>query len=55
MVAINPRQILGEWRQGYVLDNHTLRSEFLGYDPVGNPRFDTQRTEVGELLLQAKV
>ena len=54
MVAINPRQIRGAWCQGYVLDNHTLRSEFLGYDQFGNPRFDTQRTEVGELLYRLK-
>ena len=54
MVAINPRQIYGAWRRGYVLDNHTLRSEFLGYDQFGNPRFDTQRTEVGELLYRLK-
>lgn len=54
MVAINPRQIFGVWRQGYVLDNHTIKSEFLGYDQFGNPKFDTQRTEVGELLYRLK-
>ena len=36
------------------MDNHTLRSEFLGYDQFGNPRFDTQRTEAGELLYRLK-
>ena len=54
MIVINPRQIYGAWRRGYVLDNHTLRSEFLGYDQFGNPRFDTQRTEAGELLYRLK-
>jgi predicted amidophosphoribosyltransferase len=54
MVAINPRQIRGVWRQGYVLDNHTVRSEFLGYNQFGNPMFDTKRTEAGELLYRLK-
>lgn len=47
-------RIPGAWRQGYVLDYHTIRSEFLGHDEFGNPMFDTKRTEVGELLYQLK-
>lgn len=54
MVTINPRQIRGTWRQGYVLDYHTVSSTFLGHDEFGNPMFDTKRTEVGELLYQLK-
>ena len=47
-------RIPGAWRQGYVLDYHTVSSEFLGYDEFGTPMFDTKRTEVGELLYQLK-
>ena len=54
MVAMNPMRIPGPWRQGFVLDYHTLSSEFLGYDEFGNAMFDTKRTEIGELLYQVK-
>ena len=54
MATVKPMQIPGAWRQGYVLDYHTISSEFLGYDEFGTPMFDTKRTEVGELLYQLK-
>lgn len=54
MAVINPRRIPGNWRQGYVLDYHTLSSEFLGYDEYGRPQFETKRTEIGELLYRLK-
>ncbi len=54
MVATNPMKISGAWHQGYVLDYHTLGSDFIGHDEFGNPMFDTKRTEVGELLYQLK-
>ena len=54
MVATNPMKISGAWREGYVLDYHTVSSEFIGDDEFGNPRFETKRTEVGELLYQLK-
>ncbi len=54
MVTINPTQIKGAWRQGYVLDYHTISSGLLGYDQFGNPMFDTKRTDVGELLYRLK-
>jgi predicted amidophosphoribosyltransferase len=54
MVTINPTRIAGKWQQGYALDVHTLRSDFLGYDAYGHPEFDTQRSEIGELLYRLK-
>lgn len=54
MVKINPMKIPGGWRQGYVLDYHTLGSDFLGYDDLGRPQFDTKRTELGEILYRLK-
>ena len=54
MTSVNPRKIPGKWREGYVLDVHTIRSEFLGHDGYGHPVFDTERSEIGELLYRMK-
>lgn len=54
MVNIRPMKIPGGWREGYVLDYHTSSSTFLGHNEFGNPEFDTQRTEIGELLYRLK-
>ena len=54
MVKANPMKIPGNWREGYVLDFHTIRSDFLGHDEFGHPMFDTQRSEIGELLYRLK-
>lgn len=54
MVNTRPMQIPGRWRAGYVLDYHTLSSTYLGDDEYGHPRFDTKRSEVGELLYRLK-
>ena len=54
MVNINTKRIQGNWREGYALDYHTLRSEFLGYDGAGHPQFNTTRSEIGELLYRLK-
>lgn len=48
------RKILGKWRGGFSLDLHTLSSTFIGYDEFGHSRFDTQRSEIGELLYKLK-
>lgn len=46
--------IHGKWRQGRVLDYHTVHSTFIGYDAFGNPQFDTKRTPLGEALYRLK-
>ncbi len=51
---MNPREVQGTWRRGWTLDVHTTSSEFLGYDQNGHPQFDTQRSELGELVYQLK-
>ena len=48
-LRINPQKIHGNWRGGYALDVHTVSSSLL---PDG--RFDTKRTEIGELVFQVK-
>jgi competence protein ComFC len=54
MTEIRPQEIKGPWTKGYVLDLHSTQSIFLGYNELGHPEFDTQRTELGELLYRLK-
>jgi competence protein ComFC len=54
MVDIKPTRISGRWRSGFALDAHTTSSEVLGHDEYGHPRFQTNRSEIGELLYKAK-
>lgn len=54
MAKIAPRKLPGRWTDGYALDLHTLHSIPLGDDEYGHPRFDTKRTEIGELLYRLK-
>lgn len=54
MVNIRPMKIPGRWREGYVLDYHTVSSNYIGDNSYGHPMFDTKRTEIGELLYRLK-
>jgi competence protein ComFC len=54
MTKINPREITGRWRKGYALDQHTLKSEYIGHNEQGHPQFETTRSEIGELLFKLK-
>ncbi len=52
VVKFNPMKLAPTpWVEGYVLDYHTISST-----PTGDPyyRFDTKRTELGELLFRLK-
>jgi predicted amidophosphoribosyltransferase len=54
-VPIEPLRIEGPWTEGYVLERqHTLSSDFLGYDSDGIPQFDTKRSALGELVFRLK-
>ncbi len=48
-ISLNPQEIHGNWRTGYALDFHTVSSHLL---PDGT--YDTERTEIGELVFQVK-
>ena len=48
-IKVNPQEIRGNWRAGYALDFHTISSHLL---PDGT--YDTERTEIGELVFQVK-
>ena len=54
LVNFRPMRIPGRWRQGFVLDYHTLGSTYLGDDEYGHPMFDTKRSDIGELLYRLK-
>jgi predicted amidophosphoribosyltransferase len=54
VIAIHPVPILGRWTAGVALDVHTIKSTYLGDDEQGRPRFDTERSEIGELLHRLK-
>lgn len=51
---LNPREVIGEWNEGYTLDTHTIRSVLVGEDEFGRKIFDSNRSELGELLYQMK-
>ena len=53
-MKVNLRQVQGRWDAGWVLDKHTLDSQYLGDDAHGHARFNTTRTEVGEATYQLK-
>lgn len=50
----NPIQLYGSWDEGYALDIHVIKSEFLGNDEFGYPHFDNIHSEVGEAIFQLK-
>lgn len=54
MVAMQPMKIPGRWRDGFVLDYHTVSSTFLGDDEYGHAQFETHRSELGDLLFRLK-
>ena len=47
-------RIQGNWDAGYVLDLHVESSDFIGYDEFGHAKYDTKRTELGELVYRLK-
>ncbi|MBW2053991.1 MAG: ComF family protein [Deltaproteobacteria bacterium] len=54
MIETSPKQIQGEWSSGYALDFHTISSEYLGNDEYGNPQYETNRSDMGEMLYRLK-
>ena len=44
----------GNWRTGKAYDLHTVSSAHLGIDQFGHDRWETNRSEMGELVYQLK-
>lgn len=42
------------WVWGWTLDDHTVSSDFISYDPSGTPLFENRYTAVGLLLYHLK-
>lgn len=54
-VKIDPLKLTGPWADGHVLERqHTISSEFIGYDSNGHAQFDSKRSELGELVFRLK-
>jgi len=51
---LHPQGIRGPWRAGVVLDWHTIGSQLVGENEFGHPIFESQRSEIGELLYKFK-
>jgi len=51
---MNPERIEGNWKLGCTLDAHTVSSEYLGIDDFGHARYDTTRSDLGELMYRLK-
>lgn len=47
-------ELKGNWRYGLAYDLHTLSSVYLGIDQYGRERYDSTRSEMGELVYQLK-
>ena len=54
MINFKRRMIFGRWSEGFSLDIHTISSTLIGYNEFGHEQFDTQRSEIGELLYKLK-
>ncbi|HKW15941.1 MAG TPA: phosphoribosyltransferase family protein [Terriglobales bacterium] len=53
-VDVHPTEVKGPWDRGYILDKHTLSSTMIGYNEFGHPEFDTQRSQLGEMVYRLK-
>jgi len=53
-MKIDPKMITGNWKHGWALDQHTIRSTASASDSIGHSTFDTERTEIGEALYKLK-
>lgn len=47
-------ELCGNWKKGVAYDVHTLSSNYLGTDEQGYDRWDSVRSEMGELVYQLK-
>lgn len=54
MIDLHPIKLSGNWHEGFALDVHTVSSTLVGYDQYGHEVFDTQRSQIGELLYRLK-
>jgi competence protein ComFC len=49
-----PYDLEGNWKRGNAFDLHTTSSVYLGVDESGRDRFETTRSEMGDLVYRLK-
>ena len=54
IVDIHPIEVFGPWDKGFALDKHIIDSVFIGQDPYGHDRFESTRSDIGELVYRLK-
>lgn len=54
IIPTNPRKLKGNWKDGYVLDRHIVKSVCIGEDEYGRLKFDSERSQLGEAVFQLK-
>jgi predicted amidophosphoribosyltransferase len=47
-------KLTGNWKIGFALDLHMIKSEYAGTDEYGHSRFNNTRSEIGELVYNLK-
>jgi len=53
-MSINPIKLIGNWDEGWALDNHIITSIYTGTDIYGHDTYNSNRSELGELLYYFK-
>lgn len=47
-------ELKGNWKKGFAYDIHTLDSTYMGVDEYGHNRWETTRSEMGDLVYRLK-
>lgn len=47
-------ELKGNWKKGFAYDVHTLGSIYMGVDDYGHNRWETTRSDMGELVYRLK-
>lgn len=47
-------ELTGNWKKGFAFDVHTLDSTYLGVDEHGHDRWESTRSEMGQLVYNLK-
>ncbi len=50
IISTNPKRLNGNWKNGYFLDRHIVKSVCIGEDECGRLKFDSQRSLLGEAV-----
>ena len=54
IIPTNPNKLNGNWKEGYFLDRHIIKSVCLGENEYGQLKFESERSQLGEAVFQLK-